>query len=138
DLPGLAGIYEGLAVAFQHSGQLGRALTYAQRSLRLFETMRDVRMSAQLRNSMADMLLQQGEPVEAQRLLDEGVRQLEGINDHEILPILLAGAAEARLEQQDVGGAATLSAWAIEAARVSSDPLLAIASLRVEGRVAHA
>ena len=138
DLPGLAGIYDGLALAFQRNGQLRGALNYAQRSLRLFEMVRDVRMSAQLRNNMADMLLQQGEPVEAQRLFDEGARQLEGIADRELLPILLAGGAEARLEQQDLGGAAALATRAVQLAPASSDPLAAIASLRVEGRVAHA
>jgi HTH-type transcriptional regulator, quorum sensing regulator NprR len=138
DLPGLAGIYEGLAVALQRNGQASSALSFAQRSLRIYETLRDVRMSAQLRNNMADMLLQQGQPVAAQRLFEGGIRQLEGIDDHEVLPFLLAGAAEARLEQHDVAGASALSARARHSMANSSDPLAAVAALRVEGRVAHA
>ena len=138
DLPGLAGIYEGLAVSYRRTGQVTLALDYAQRSLRLFETMQDARMGAQLRNNMADMLLQQGRPAQAQRLFDEGASQLERLGDRELLPILLAGGAEARLDQEDVADAAARSARAIEAARASSDPIAAVAALRVEGRVAHA
>ena len=138
DLPGLAGIYEGLALSFHRTGQITHALAYAQRSLRLHEIMQDVRMSAQLRNQMADMLLQQGRPEQAQRLFDEGASQLERVEDREMLPFLLAGAAEARLEQQDTADAAARSARAIEAARSSRDPLATVAALRVEGRVAHA
>jgi tetratricopeptide (TPR) repeat protein len=138
DLPGLAGIYEGLAAALQREEKASSALSYAQRSLRIFETMRDVRMSAQLRHNMADILLQQGQPAQAQRLFDEGTRQLEGIGDSEMLPFLLAGAAEARLEQHDIAGAAALAARAKESMAHSSDPLAAVAALRVEGRVAHA
>src|SRR5439155_613686 len=59
DMQALGGIYEGLAMSFQRTGDLTHALEYAQRSLRLFETLQDVRMSAQLRNNMAEILLQQ-------------------------------------------------------------------------------
>src|SRR5579864_3584854 len=61
DMQALGGIYEGLAVSFQKTGDLTRALEYAQRSLRLFETLQDVRMSAQLRNNMAEILMSQSE-----------------------------------------------------------------------------
>lgn len=138
DMPGLAGIYEGLAVAFGQTGQLSRALEYAQRSLRLFETLQDVRMSAQLRNNMADMLLQQGRLEQAQRLFDEGASQLERVGDREMLPVLYAGAAEARLERHDLQGALAAVGRALDAASVSSDPLARVAAFRVQGRVAHA
>jgi HTH-type transcriptional regulator, quorum sensing regulator NprR len=137
DMPGLAGIYEGLAVSFQRTGQLSRALTYAQRSLRLFETLQDVRMSAQLRHNMAEMLLPQ-QPAEALRLFEEGAAQLQRVGDRDMLPFLLAGCAEARLEQGDVEAAAGLSTRALAAAQESSDPLAAVSAFRVAGRVAHA
>jgi len=41
DMPVLGGIYEGLAVSFAKTGDLTRALEYGQRSLRLFDTLRD-------------------------------------------------------------------------------------------------
>jgi tetratricopeptide (TPR) repeat protein len=55
DMPALAGIYEGLALSFQQTGQYARALSYAQKGLRIFETLRDVRMAGQLRLKMRDM-----------------------------------------------------------------------------------
>jgi HTH-type transcriptional regulator, quorum sensing regulator NprR len=138
DMPGLAGIYEGLALSFQETGQLSRALTYAQRSLRLFETLQDVRMSAQLRNNMADMLLQQGKAQDAERLFEEGAAQLDRIGDQEMLPFLLAGAAEAALALGRTASAAERSARAMKAAGLTHDPLARIAAFRVEGRVADA
>jgi tetratricopeptide (TPR) repeat protein len=133
-----AGIYEGLADAYQANGQPAKALAFAQRSLGIFETVRDARSSAQLRNNMAEMLLLQTRPAEAQRLFDEGVRQLEAVGDRQLLPFLLAGAAEARLEQRDIEGAAVHAAGAVRALGESTDPLAAVAVLRVQGRVAHA
>src|SRR5205807_5634461 len=44
DMPVLAGIYEGLALSLRQTGQYARALSYAQKGLRIFETLRDVRM----------------------------------------------------------------------------------------------
>src|SRR5438445_9515952 len=75
DMQALGGIYEGLAMSFQKTGDVTRALEYAQRSLRLFETLRDVRMSAQLRNNMAEILLSQGRAVEAETLFLTGAEQ---------------------------------------------------------------
>src|SRR2546428_9083260 len=44
DIQALGGIYEGLALSFQRTGDLSRALEYAQRRLRLFVTLQVVRM----------------------------------------------------------------------------------------------
>jgi tetratricopeptide (TPR) repeat protein len=137
DISQLAGIYEGLAMSFQQAGQLGRALTYAQRSLRLFETVQDVRMSAQLRNNMADMLLQQGRPVDAETVFCAGAAQLAQVGDRELRPYLLAGAAEAALEQGAMDRASRMAEEALRATRDSSDPLAATAAHRVAGRIAH-
>src|SRR2546428_1987646 len=93
DMQALGGIYEGLAMSFQKTGDVPRALEYAQRSLRLFDTLRDVRMSAQLRNSMAEILLSQGRAAEAETLFLAGAEQLEHVGDRDLLPHLLAGAA---------------------------------------------
>ncbi len=138
DMPGLAGIYEGLAVSFQRTGQFSRALTYAQRSLRIFESLQDVRMSAQLRLNMGEMLLQQGRAEEAERLFDAGAAQLERIGDRELYPYLLAGAAEAALELGALGRAGARVAQALEAVQVSSDPIATVGCYRVAGRFAHA
>lgn len=137
DMSQLAGIYEGLAVSFQQAGQLGRALTYAQRSLRLFETVQDVRMSAQLRNNMADMLLQQGRPADAEALFTAGAAQLAAIGDRDLRPYLVSGAAEAALEQNSIERAAELAERALVEAGNSSDPLASLAAHRVAGRVFH-
>lgn len=138
DMPALAGIYQGLALSFQQRRLFGRALTYAQRSLRIVETLEDVRMSAQLRHNMAEMLLQQGRTQEAERLYLEGAAQLESINDRQLLPLPLAGAAEAALELGAFDRARTLVRRALDAVEQSSDPLAMIASHRVAGRVLHA
>jgi tetratricopeptide (TPR) repeat protein len=137
DMPQLAGIYEGLAMSFQQAGQLGRALTYAQRSLRLFETVQDVRMSAQLRNNMADMLLAQGRPADAESVFRAGAAQLAQVGDRELRPYLLAGAAEAALEQGAIDRASILIQDALRATPESGDPLAATAAHRVAGRIAH-
>src|SRR5438046_8550243 len=97
----LGGIYEGLAMSFQKTGDVTRALEYAQRSLRLFETLRDVRMSAQLRNNMAEILLSQGRAHEAETLFLFGAEQLSRVGDRDLLPHLIAGAAEAALNRGD-------------------------------------
>ncbi len=76
DMQGLAGMYEGLAMSFHKAGQPDRALTYAQRSLRLYETLQDIRMSAQLRNNMANILLEHGDAAEAEALFVAGAEQL--------------------------------------------------------------
>lgn len=138
DMPALAGIYEGLALSFQQTGQVTRALSYAQRSLRIFETLEDVRMSAQLRNNMAEMLLKQGRVKEAQQLFLAGADQLERINDRELLPVLLAGAAESALESDALGEAEAISRRALDTSAHSSDPIAIVASERVAGRVQHA
>ncbi len=138
DMPALAGIYEGLALSFHQTGQVSRALGYAQRSLRIFETLEDVRMSAQLRNNMAEMLLREGRAKEAASLFREGVEQLERINERELLPTLLAGAAESALETGALERAQELIGRALAAAPRSSDPIAKVASERVAGRVAHA
>src|SRR2546425_6152226 len=101
DMQALGGIYEGLAMSFQKTGDVTRALEYAQRSLRLFDTLRDVRMSAQLRNNMAEILLSQGRAAEAETLFLAGAEQLEHVGDKDLLPHLLAGAAEAPVERGD-------------------------------------
>ena len=81
DMPALAGIYEGLALSFQQTGQYARALSYAQKGLRIFETLRDVRMAGQLRLNMGDMLLQQSRVTEAERLFTDGAEHLQRIGD---------------------------------------------------------
>ena len=123
DLPALAGIYEGLALSFQQTGQYARALSYAQKGLRIFETLRDVRMAAQLRLNMGDMLLQQGRLPEAERLFTEGAEHLRRIGDQELLPHLVIGMAEAALEREDLARASELAESAIDLASRSSDPL---------------
>jgi tetratricopeptide (TPR) repeat protein len=138
DLPALAAIYEGLALSFQQTGQFARGLTYAQRSLRIFETLEDVRMSAELRHNMAEMLLQQGRTEEAERLYLEGAAQLERLNDRQLLPLPLAGAAEAALELGALDRAEHLAGRALDALQLSTEPLAIVATHRVAGRVMHA
>ncbi len=138
DMPALAGIYEGLALSFQQTGQYARALAYAQKGLRVFETLRDVRMAGQLRLNMGDMLLQQGRVVEAARLFGEGAEHLRRIGERELLPHLVAGTAEAALERKELHRASELIEEAVDLATHSSDPLATVAVHRVAGRVAHA
>ena len=138
DMPALAGIYEGLAMSFQQTGDAERALVFAQRSLRLWETLQDVRMSAQLRNNMAEVLLEEGRSEEAERLYLEGHAQLARIGDTELLPFLLAGAAEAALELGATERAAEASGKALQAYAQSSDPLAGVAVHRVVARIAFA
>ncbi len=138
DMPALAGIYEGLALSFQQTGQYARALSYAQKGLRIFETLRDVRMAGQLRLNMGDMLLQQGRVAEAERLFGEGAGHLRRIGDGELLPHLVAGMAESALEAKQVERASDLIEEAIDLSTRSSDPLATVAVHRVAGRVAHA
>jgi tetratricopeptide (TPR) repeat protein len=138
DMPALAGIYEGLALSLQQTGRYARALSYAQKSLRIFETLRDVRMAAQLRLNMGDMLLQQGRLAEAERLFAEGAEHLRRIGDQELLPHLVAGMAEAALEGDDLERAGDLVEGALDLASRSSDPLASAQVHRVAGRVAHA
>jgi tetratricopeptide (TPR) repeat protein len=135
DMPALGGIYEGLAVSFQKIGDLTRALEYAQRSLRLFETLQDVRMSAQLRNNMAEILLNQGRAEEAEALFLDGAEQLRHVGDKDSLPHLLAGAAEAALNRNDATVALSRIKLALTAAEATSDSLAKLASERVAGRV---
>jgi tetratricopeptide (TPR) repeat protein len=133
----LAGIYEGLALSLQQTGQFARALNYAQKGLRIFETVRDVRMAAQLRHNMADMLLQQGRAEEAERLFAEGADHLRRIADAELLPHLVSGMAESALERDDIPRAAVLIDEAVDLASRSTDPLAAAHAHRVAGRVFH-
>jgi len=138
DMPRLAAIYEGLAVSHRLAGQLAPALGYAQRSLRLFETLQDVRMGAQLRHNMAEILIEQGRAREAEALFQEGAARLAEVGDRDLLPHLLAGAAEAALEQGGLARADTLLQQGLAAAAASADPLARISAERVGGRVAHA
>ena len=138
DLRALAGIYEGLALSLQDTGQYARALSYAQKGLRLFETLRDVRMTGQLRLNMGDMLLQQGRVAEAERLFTEGAEHLRRIGETELLPLLVVGMAESALERNDLEQASDLIEQAIDLEAHSSDPIATVAVHRVAGRVAHA
>src|SRR2546421_2159881 len=138
DIQALGGIYEGLALSFQRTGDLTRALEYAQRSLRLFETLQDVRMSAQLRNNMAEILLQQGRPAEAEQLFLEGIDRLQRVGDSDLLPHLHAGAAEAALDKGELGVAATRVEAALRACDRSNDPLARLSAERIAGLVAQA
>src|SRR5256884_210985 len=134
DMPALAGIYEGLALSFQQTGQYARALSYAQKGLRIFETLRDVRMTGQLRLNMGDMLLQQGRVAEAERLFSDGAEHLQRIGDRELVPHLVAGMAESALEASQVERASELIEEAIDLSTRSSDPLATVAVHRVAGR----
>jgi HTH-type transcriptional regulator, quorum sensing regulator NprR len=138
DMQALGGIYEGLAVSFQKMGDLTRALEYAQRSLRLFDTLGDVRMSAQLRNNMAEILLSQMRAEEAEVLFLSGAEQLRHVGDRDLLPHLLAGAAEAALNRGDRGLASARVAEAVRAAQESCDPVARLSAERVAGRVSSA
>ena len=138
DMPALAGIYEGLALSFQQTGQYARALSYAQKGLRIFETLRDVRMAGQLRLNMGDMLLQQGRVAEAERLFGDGADHLRRIGDRELLPHLVAGMAESALDAKEVERASDLIEEAIDLSTRSTDPLATVAVHRVAGRIAHA
>ena len=135
DMPALGGIYEGLAMSFQKIGDLSRALEYAQRSLRLFDTLRDVRLSAQLRNNMAEILMSQGRSEAAETLFLEGAEQLQQVGDRDLVPHLLAGAAEAALKRKDPGRAASRMTAALNAAQASSDPTAKLTAERVAGLV---
>jgi HTH-type transcriptional regulator, quorum sensing regulator NprR len=138
DMPALAGIYEGLALSFQQTGQYPRALSYAQKSLRIFETLQDLRMTGQLRLNMADMLLQQGRPAEAEAVFGEGAAQLRRVGDRELLPLLVTGMAEAALEQGALARASELIDEALDLADHSTDPIVAVGTHRVAARVHHA
>jgi tetratricopeptide (TPR) repeat protein len=138
DMPQLGGIYEGLALAFQRSGDLTRALDYAQRSLRLFETMNDVRMSAQLRNNMAEILLSQHRLQEAESMFMAGADQLQRVGDRDLLPHLIAGAAEAAFEQGDRALAERRISLALAGSKLSNDPLASLSANRIAGRIAQA
>jgi tetratricopeptide (TPR) repeat protein len=138
DMQALGGIYEGLAVSFQKTGDLTRALEYAQRSLRLFDTLQDVRMSAQLRNNMAEILLGQERYEEAEALFLAGAEQLRHVGDRDMLPHLLAGAAEAALNRGDSTLAMSRSTAALAASLASTDPTAKLAAERVAGRVTAA
>src|SRR5437016_8807758 len=138
DMPALAGIYEGLAVSLQQTGEYARALSYAQKGLRIFETLRDVRMAGQLRLNMGEMLLQQGRIAEAERLFSEGADHLRRIGATELLPLLVVGMAESALERKDLHRASDLIEEAIDLEVRSSDPIATVAGHRVAGRVAHA
>src|SRR2546428_9785483 len=130
DMSALAGIYEGLALSLRQTGQYHRALAYAQKGLRLFETLRDARMTAQLRLNMGDMLLQQGRVAEAERLFSEGAENLRRIRDRELLPHLVGGMAESALEFNDLARAQDLVPQAIGLASRSTRPLAAVAGHR--------
>ncbi|SRR6266851_539687 len=138
DMQALGGIYEGLAVAFQRTGQVERALEYAQRSLRLFETLGDVRMSAQLRNNMAKILLEEGKAEQAERVFLEGADQLRRVDEKDLLPLLLAGAAEAALDEGQLSTAEARLAEALAAVPNSRDPLAQLTAARIGGRIAQA
>jgi tetratricopeptide (TPR) repeat protein len=138
DMPGLAGIYEGLALSFQQTGQYARALAYAQKGLRIFETLRDVRTTGRLRLNMGDMLLQQGRVPEAERLFAEGAEALRRIGDRELLPLLVVGMAESALERRDLERAALLVEEGVDLERQATDPIATIAVHRIAGRIAHA
>ena len=137
DMPALGGIYEGLALSLQETGQYARALSYAQKGLRIFETLRDVRMAGQLRLNMGDMLLQQGRVAAAERLFTEGAEHLRRLGDRELLPHLVTGMAESALERKEVERASELIEEAIDLSTHSSDPMATVAVHRVAGRVAH-
>ncbi len=138
DMQGLGGIYEGLAMSFRKAGDLERALHYAHRSLRLFDTLQDVRMSAQLRSNMAEILLEQGRPAEAEVLFLAGADELARVRDTDLRPDLLAGAAESALNQGHLGDASERIRAALAAAEQSANPSGMVAVHRVAGRVAHA
>ena len=138
DMPALGGIYEGLAMSFHKAGDLTRALEYAQRSLRLYETLQDVRMSAQLRNNMAEILMSQSRNEEAEKLFLEGAEQLRQVGDRDLLPYLIAGAAEAALNRGDKDSAAARIKVALAATEVSADKMADVAAQRVAGLVAAA
>jgi len=138
DMPALAGIYEGLALSFQQTGQYPRALSYAQKSLRIFETLQDVRMTGQLRLNMADMLLQQGRAAEAETIFSEGAAQLRRVGDQELLPLLVAGMAEAALEQGALERASSRIDDALDLITRSTDPIASVATHRIAARVQHA
>jgi tetratricopeptide (TPR) repeat protein len=138
DMQTLGGIYEGLALSLHDAGELGRALMYAQRSLRLFETLSDIRMTAQLRNNMAEILIEENRLEDAERLLTEGVLRLREFGDKELLPHLLAGLAEIALRHGDVAGATTRIQEALGVAAISDDPLARLSANRIAGRIYHA
>jgi len=96
-----------------------------------------VRMSAQLRNNMAEILLEQGRAAEAKHLFLEGADELSRVGDKELLPHLIAGAAEADLELGDVEAASLRIGTALSAAEASNDPLTRLEALRIAGRIAH-
>ena len=95
-------------------------------------------MAAQLRLNMADMLLQQGRALEAERLFAEGAEHLRRIGDHELLPHLVAGIAESALERGELEQAAARTEEALDIANKSSDPLAWVTVHRIAGRVWHA
>lgn len=138
DLQTLGGIYEGLALSFQRTGDLVRALEFAQRSLRIFETLHDVRMGAQLRNNMAEILLQQERATEAEQLFLEGAESLKRVGDRDLLPHLQAGAAEAALAAGRLDEAAARIATALAGSEGSNDPLARLSAERIAGLIAQA
>jgi tetratricopeptide (TPR) repeat protein len=87
---------------------------------------------------MAEILLSQRRPEEADALFLAGAEQLRRVGDHDLLPHLVAGAAEASLELGDKITASARMATALEAAERSADPLARLAVERVAGRISSA
>jgi ATP/maltotriose-dependent transcriptional regulator MalT len=95
-------------------------------------------MTGQLRLSMAEMLLRQGRAAEAEGVFTQGAAQLRRLGERELLPMLVAGMAEAALEQDALDRATTLVDEVIDLATRSSDPIATVAAHRVAARVHHA
>ena len=90
-------------------------------------------MSAQLRNNMAEILLSQGRAHEAETLFLFGAEQLSRVGDRDLLPHLIAGAAEAALNRGDQPLAENRIGQALDATKASSDGLAELAARRVAG-----
>src|SRR5207302_1214026 len=75
---------------------------------------------------------------EAEGLFLAGAEQLRSVGDRDLLPHLLAGAAEAALNRGDMPVASMRAGLALEAAGGSADRTAQLAAERVAGRVTSA
>jgi tetratricopeptide (TPR) repeat protein len=135
DLEQVASIYEGMALSHERLGEFTAALDEADRSLRLFDTLGNVRRAARVRNNIGGILLLLGRASEARLAYERGAEDMRRVGEHNLLPHLLAGQAGAALAEADLVRARNFVTQAEAACQDSSDPLARLATERAAGRV---
>jgi DNA-binding NtrC family response regulator len=89
-------------------GLEAEALDHLDRARSLFVDIKDSRLVAQVDETLARLLLKQGRPQEAEKVIDESVRVLEQVGEHSLLAASLTtqGAVLSRLDRLDQSYAA--------------------------------